>query len=216
MLSTTADPRIVAPQLCGGLPTEIAETSGSVHRLPAASGELPLAAVLHSERAKATADAACRKPGSNTPNWLIDTLMHAASGGLPLAADLEVAVAKAIAQDPESLLSALPPSAAELEAWAQQGADVAAAEDAALAWQRLLPALQAASGSPLSAMAQALFEACLRSWIAERTACTAPGLSPCLQDASAALLDLHQAVTEPQHTGVLRSLHTADQGIHIS
>ncbi|CAK0783823.1 hypothetical protein CVIRNUC_007023 [Coccomyxa viridis] len=81
-----------------------------------------------------------------------------ASGAVPLAADLEVALAKAIAQDPESLLAALPPSAAELEAWAQQGADVAAAEDAALAWQRLLPALQAASGSPLSAMAQALFE----------------------------------------------------------
>lgn len=106
--------------------------------------------------------------------------MHAASGAVPLAADLEVALAKAIAQDPESLLAALPPSAAELEAWAQQGADVAAAEDAALAWQRLLPALQAASGSPLSAMAQALFEACLRPLIADGTACTAPRLASLL------------------------------------
>ena len=116
----------------------------------------------------------------HTHKLLSNPLLHAASGAVPLAADLEVALAKAIAQDPESLLAALPPSAAELEAWAQQGADVAAAEDAALAWQRLLPALQAASGSPLSAMAQALFEACLPSEFAECTACTAPGLSPLL------------------------------------
>ena len=84
--------------------------------------------------------------------------MPAASGDVPLAADLEVALAKAIAQDPETLLSALPPSAADLKAWAQEGADVAAAEQAALSWQRLLPALQSASGSPLSTMAHTLFE----------------------------------------------------------
>ena len=35
---------------------------------------------------------------------------------------------------------------------------MAAAEQAALTWQRLLPALQSASGSPLSAMAHTLFE----------------------------------------------------------
>lgn len=75
-----------------------------------------------------------------------------------MAADLDVALAKAIAQDPESVLATLPPSAATLKAWIQQGADVAAAEKAALAWQRLLPALQAASASPLSAMAHTLFE----------------------------------------------------------
>ena len=77
-----------------------------------------------------------------------------------MAADLEVALAKAIAQDPETLLSGLPPSAAVLRAWGQQGADVAAAEGAALAWQRLLPALQSATGSPLSAMAHTLFQVC--------------------------------------------------------
>lgn len=75
-----------------------------------------------------------------------------------MAADLEVALAKAITQDPETLLCALPPSAAELRAWGQQGADVAAAEGAALAWQCLLPALQSATGSPLSAMAHTLFQ----------------------------------------------------------
>ena len=75
----------------------------------------------------------------------------AASADAPVAADLEVALARAITQDPETLLCALPPSAAELRAWGQQGADVAAAEGAALAWQRLLPALQSATGSaPLS------------------------------------------------------------------
>ena len=67
-------------------------------------------------------------------------------------------MARAITQDPETLLCALPPSAAELRAWGQQGADVAAAEGAALAWQRLLPALQSATGSPLSAMAHTLFQ----------------------------------------------------------
>lgn len=86
--------------------------------------------------------------------------LHAASGEAPLAADLKVALAKAIAQDPETLLSGLPPSAAELRSWSQQGADVAAAEGAALAWQRLLPALQSATGSPLSAMAHTLFQVC--------------------------------------------------------
>ena len=55
-------------------------------------------------------------------------------------------------------VSALPPSAAELRTWGQQGADVTAAEEAALAWQRLLPALQTATGSPLSAMAHNLFQ----------------------------------------------------------
>ena len=78
-----------------------------------------------------------------------------------------MALAKAIAQDPETLLAALPPAAAELEAWIQQGADVAAAEDAALAWQRLLPALQAASGSPLSAAAHSFFEASPPAQMAE-------------------------------------------------
>ncbi len=72
-----------------------------------------------------------------------------------------MALAKAIAQDPEVLLAALPPAAKQLEAWIQQGADVMAAEDAALAWQRLLPVLQAASGSPLSAAAHSFFEASL-------------------------------------------------------
>ena len=84
--------------------------------------------------------------------------LHAGSGDAPVAADLEIALAKAIAQDPETLLAGLPPSAAELKAWGQQGADMAAAEGAALAWQRLLPALQSATGSPLSAMAHTLFQ----------------------------------------------------------
>ena len=84
--------------------------------------------------------------------------LHAGSSDAPVAADLEIALAKAIAQDPETLLCGLPPSAEELKAWGQQGADVAAAEGAALAWQRLLPALQSATGSPLSAMAHTLFQ----------------------------------------------------------
>ena len=177
-----------------------------MHRLPAGSAELPPAAGPNLAPAKARAAAACRWPKHHihvepSTQCADDLLLHAAPGALPLAADLGIALAKAVAQDPELLLAALPPSAAKLEAWAQQGADVAAAEDAALAWQRLLPALQAASGSPLSAMAQALFQVRLCLWIAERTACPAPGLSPllttCLSNNSYIVMLLHWLLPNP-------------------
>ena len=45
ILPSIAGPRIIAPQVYGVLARDFGETSGNVHRLPAASRELPLAAV---------------------------------------------------------------------------------------------------------------------------------------------------------------------------
>ncbi|BDA41474.1 probable Nucleoporin NUP188 homolog at N-terminal half [Coccomyxa sp. Obi] len=89
------------------------------------------------------------------------TLPAVASAQAPLVPDLAAAVRHALQQGGASYLwVALPPDAAALRALSlrESGAEVAAAEEAAQEWQRLLPLLDLGPGQPLAALSSSLFQ----------------------------------------------------------